>query len=194
MKRLMLFLAGVLGSAGCGLPSFPIQTIAKPPAAIFAEPGKCRVRVDPLVFDAGTLWDGQPEGTFVAGLRPQAQQSHEADKPATMEMYAQQIQVNARDYLKVTGSVTTNPADDAALVVRSRVLSVAARTGMVDVQHELFVLPSGQKVGEFRVTAEGLGYGLGWKLRAAAAGQAWTVLRYFADRFACNGPPRVTDG
>ena len=37
---------------------------------------------------------------FVASLRPEAQASHERDKPGTNEAFFKQIEINERDYLK----------------------------------------------------------------------------------------------
>jgi hypothetical protein len=66
------------------VPVYPIKVVAKPPPGTFTGPGKCRVRVDPLVFDQNTIWGGQPEAAFIATLRPEAQASHEGDEPGTV--------------------------------------------------------------------------------------------------------------
>jgi hypothetical protein len=185
MKRIVLLLAG----CAANLPSYPVNIVAKPAAEVFTG-DKCRVRIEPLVFDAATRWLGMSEAEFVATLKPDARQKHEGDKPGTNEMFFKQININERDYIGDRGKVTTGTSGDEPLVLRPRVNAVG-QGGALDVDYLLF--EKDRKVAEWTLTTSNVGYGFGQQMRTATIPQAWSVLKYLADHFACKGPARVAD-
>ncbi len=195
MTKLLLRVLPLL-AVGCispaAMPGYPFDASMRPAPGLFTGAGKCRARVEPLVFDEATQWNGGTEAAFVAKLKPDAQKSHEGDKPGATEAYFRWIKINERDYLADTGRVTTGTTGDEPFVVRGRVLAVGPPSG-VKIVHTIYAMPANQKIAELTIDQGGMGYGLGHQIRNATMAHAMTILKFFGDRYGCTGPPRVTD-
>ena len=175
------------------LPFFPAEVLEKPSPTALTGEGRCRVAVDPMRFDQETKWGGMSDDEFKATLPDRAAESHEMDKTETAAMFLKQLEVNEKDYLKKRGLVTAGRTGKELFVVDPHVSEVHPKNGDMTVVYTVKTL-SGEPVTRFRVKVEAAaGYGLGQRLRAASAGQAWSLLQFFADRFACEGPPKVVD-
>ena len=187
ISMLALFLV-----VGCTPASYPVNVTMKAAANTYSGAGKCRVRVEPLVFDAAATWAGKTEAEFVASLRPEAQQSHKGDLTGTQEAWFEQIKINERDYIGDKGLVSTQPGGNEPFVLASKVVAVAPDGG-ITVVHEVFAMPARTKVAEFTLAASNVGFGFGQRMRTSTIPQAMGMLSYFRDRFACNGPAAVVE-
>jgi hypothetical protein len=188
----LAFSSGLLLTA-CSLPSWDYQVTQKAPQGVFTG-NKCRVRVEPIVFDPHAKWGGLSETDFIATLRPEAQKSHAGDLTGVTDAYFERMRLDERDYIGDRGMLTTKQDGDEPFAVQARVVEVNTNTGALFVVNDVYAMPERTKVAEFKVVAENaFGFGTGHGMRTATIPLAWATLGYFRDRFACNGPAAVVD-
>ncbi len=189
MKATDLAIAGV--SAASREYGYPYTVVTPLPSDAFVGE-RCNVRVEPLVFDANTSWDGKRAAEYFDAQQPAARANAERDRDAAIASYAKQIDKGESKLVGRLGRVATKAEGKEAFVVRGFVEEVKTVAGVLSVRHEVLSVSDGKPVAAFTVNAGTRTLERPWtKSSGQAAGLA--VLSYLGDRFACKSSPRVSD-
>ena len=158
------------------------------------EPGhlaadRCRVRVEPLVFNPESVWDGKAREEYFGGLPEVAQQEMARGQALAKKTFEARVESGDYGLVGRRGKVTLKPGQEA-FVTRSSVRAVNTTSGLLLGHFEIVATSDGAKVGEFVIYGASTEGGRDW-MGASAKNLGLGVLTFLGDHFGCKSPPRA---